>query len=207
MKGSRKQDPPQELLDWLALECDDWKPSYPFDDAKVRIAVVEILFREQRGLCVYCGRKLDMSSPGKSFHIEHFRPRQHRPDLSVEHGNLFLSCGQEDEHGNTSQTCGTRKGNWFDEEKCIEPIYAECTRRFQFRRTGDVRAANPSDDAATEMIAVLGLANPELKKEREMLLEQLDLGTLTLDDCWDINGQIAESLAHVAYQHLGEILP
>ena len=52
MKGARKQKPPKELIECLALENGDWKPSYPFNTRVVRDAVEKSLFHGQRGLCV-----------------------------------------------------------------------------------------------------------------------------------------------------------
>ena len=109
MRGSHAKTRPQALEEWLALESAEWSPSYPFP-SDIRRAVVEALQNAQRGLCVYCGRRLDMRQPGKSYHIEHFRPQTGYPDLSTDLANLFLSCGQESREGNLSETCGTAKG-------------------------------------------------------------------------------------------------
>lgn len=210
MKGARKQQSPRELVDWLALETDNWKPSYPFDDPAVRVAVVSSLFYEQRGLCVYCGRQLDMADPGKSFHIEHFRPQggpNKRPDLAVLHSNLFLSCGQEDPNGKKSPTCGTRKGDWFDEREHVEPAYNDCTLRFRFLLSGGIKAEISGDAAAENMIAKLGLDHPELEKERKTTLELIDVGDLEVSDFWNATEGTAESFAHVVYQISGSTIP
>lgn len=210
MKGARKQQPPRELVEWLALTNDAWKPSYPFNEPAVRAAVVRSLFYEQRGLCVYCGRQLDMTDPGKSFHIEHFRP-QHgpnkRPDLAVCHSNLFLSCGQEDQYGKKSPTCGTRKEDWFDEGKHIAPAYNNCTLRFRFLLSGSVTVAVDGDAAAEEMIFQLGLNHPELEKERKTTLALIDSGVLETKDFWNDAEGTAESFAHVVNQIEGNTIP
>tara|TARA_R110002124_G_scaffold65409_4_gene178882 strand:+ start:1666 stop:2298 length:633 start_codon:yes stop_codon:yes gene_type:complete len=210
VKGARKNEAPPELTTWLALANADWQPSYPFNEPAVRTAVVHSLFFEQRGLCVYCGRGLDLSSPGKSFHIEHFRP-QHgangRSDLEVSHTNLFLSCGQQDQDGNVAQTCGTRKGDWFDEINHVVPNYPDCTGRFKFMLSGHVEAAHADDAAARAMIKQLQLDHPELVKDRETTLALLDADKLDLADFWDVGKQVAESFGHIAYQHCGSSLP
>ncbi len=210
MKGARKSQVPAELTSWLALANEDWQPSYPINEPSVRSAVINGLFVEQRGLCVYCGRGLNLSSPGKSFHIEHFRPQNGengRPDLKVSHANLFLSCGQEDQNGKQAQTCGTRKGDWFDENNHVAPNYPDCTRRFRFLLNGRIEAVHPDDEAAREMIKQLQLDHPELIKDRETTLALLDADELELADFWDSGKQVAESFGHIAYQHSGKTLP
>ena len=210
MNGARKNEAPVELTAWLALANKDWQPSYPFNDPSVRLAVVQTLFFEQRGLCVYCGRSLDLSAPGKSYHIEHFRPQNGangRPDLEVSHTNLFLSCGQEDQNGNVAQTCGTRKGDWFDEINHVVPNYPDCIRRFKFLLSGRIEAAHDDDAAAREMIKQLQLDHPELIKDRETTLALLDANELNVADFWDAGKQAAESFGHIAYQHSDGTLP
>lgn len=204
MKGARKVAPPKAYDDWIALENDDWKPSYPFDDGRVRDAVIEALFVAQRGLCVYCGRALDRSKPGKSFHIEHFRPQHAYKTLEVSFENLFLSCGQDDPRGGRSQTCGTRKDKWFDEALHIDPTYPMCVSFFEFKLNGDV---NGSTAPAATIAEVLNLNHAELIKEREQVLLLVDSGTLDVSDFWDAESGFAESYAHVVFKHRGTEVP
>ncbi|WP_168879725.1 retron system putative HNH endonuclease [Rhizobium sp. P28RR-XV] len=207
MKGSRKGVAPIELTEWLALESDDWKPSYDFDRPAVKVAVRDSLFIDQRGLCVYCGRKLDRSLPGKTYHIEHFRPRSRYPERQVAYENLFLSCGNEDSGGKPAPTCGNVKGNWFDEDCHVYPDYSACTERFRFRLNGAIEPAEEGDKAAEAMIDKLALNHPELQKDRADILALLDIEELDISDFWRQTENTGESYAHVAFQHLGAILP
>ena len=210
MKGARKQEPPKKLVEWLAKENEEWKPEYPFNEREVKDAVIESLFREQRGLCVYCGRKLNISNPGNSFHIEHFRPQggpKKRSDLAVCHLNIFLSCGHEDRDGKRSQTCGTQKADWFDEERHVTPVYNDCTLRFRFFLSGKIATAVVGDLAAEEMILRLGLNHPELIRERKTTLALVDGGDLEVEDFWNEDEKVAESFAHVVYQNSGNKIP
>ncbi len=162
MRGSHAKTMPRVLEDWLALESADWSPSYPFP-GDIRQAVVEALRKTQGGLCVYCKRRLDMRQPGKSYHIEHFRPQTRHPELSTDFANLFLSGGQETCGGNLSETCGTAKADCFNEARCIEPEYPDCTRRFRFLLNGDVVSSAEGDIAAKAMIDLLKLNHRELR--------------------------------------------
>ncbi len=197
---------PQALADWLGLESRDWQPSYPFPHG-VRRPVVEALLEAQRGLCVYCGRRLDLSQSGGSWHIEHFRPRGSFPDLATDFANLFLSCGPMTDAGRPSETCGNAKDDWFDGTDCVQPDYPDCTNRFRFLLNGQAEPASDGDSAALRMIEVLNLNHRELSKDRRDILDQIDGGTLDLFDFIDRAGGEAQSYAHVVCQRFGKVIP
>ena len=205
MRGSHGKRTPPELSDWLALESPDWQPSYSFPN-DIRQPVVDALPEAQRGLCVYCGRRLPVDRPGR-FHIEHFRPRSSYPELSLELANLFLSCGPDVVVGKTSETCGNAKGDRFDEARCVEPEYPACTRRFRFLLTGEVVPRSDDDAAAGTMIGLLNLNHRELRKDREDILDRIDGGSLELSDFVDPLSGEAESYAHVVCERLGTVIP
>jgi uncharacterized protein (TIGR02646 family) len=207
MKGSRKGILPPAFTAWLATTSDDWQPSYSELRGSVRNAVIDALFAEQRGLCVYCGRKLCLTKPGKTFHIEHFRPQSMFPYHQITYHNLFLSCGQEDVNGLPAPTCGNEKGSWFDPALNIYPSYPSCTKRFRFLLNGGIEPADPTDIAAAEAIRWLRLDHPELNKDRENTFLLIDQGVLTYLDYWDTVTGTAESYAHAVYQRESKILP
>ena len=209
MRGSHAKTKPQALLDWLALETADWKPSYPFP-GDVRQPVVDALAAAQRRLCVYCGRKLDFSSPGVSFHVEHFRPQSVCPEFGTCLANLFLSCGQEDAKGNRSQTCGTAKDDWFHKRLFVEPEYPTCTNRFSFSLTGEIMPGKTGGAAAKEMIGTLNLNHPELRRDRKEIqyhLDGLEGEELGFADFVDVATGTVESYAHMVCQRLGVLIP
>lgn len=204
MRGARKFDAPLVYLQWMGQANEDWQPSYPINESTVRRAVVEALNVAQSGLCVYCGRKLDMTRSGKTYHIEHFRPQHAYRQLEVNFENLFLSCGQEGSDGEVAQTCGTYKDNWFDEMSYVEPNYPDCMMPFNFSLNGEVRATTV---AAEKMIEVLHLNHGELTLERQQILKLIDLEELDLSDFWDDMTGIAESYAHMVFKRFNEELP
>ena len=207
MKGSRKSGGPLELTSWLETETEEWTPTYKGIPGEIKEALRRVMIEEQRGLCVYCGRRLSLDRPGKSYHIEHFRPQHDYPDQQVTYANLFLSCGQEDENGLPAPTCGSAKAGWFDEQRHIYPAYSICTARFRFFLNGGIVAAATGDEAAVEMIARLKLDHPELKKDREDVLFQIDAGEVDVDDFWEPSTGLASSYAHVAFQYEGREIP
>ena len=207
MRGSHAKTMPPAMANWLALESSEWQPSYRDMPQLVRQSVVDALCEAQRGLCVYCGRRLERSRPGKSFHVEHFRPQGAYPKFSTQLSNLFLSCGQESAEGNRSETCGTAKDDWFDEGSHIEPDYPDCTNRFRFLLTGKIAPAVEPDAAAVKAIEKLNLDHPELRKDRRDILERIDGETLDLSDFVDSTGKPAQSYAHVVCQRFGAVIP
>ena len=206
MRGSHEKVTPPEFAAWLALTSSDWEPTYPFP-GDIRRLVVDALNTAQRGLCVYCGRRLHLARPGQ-FHIEHFRPRSRYPGLETDLGNLFLSCGSEGHAPTPSQTCGHAKADQFDETSCIEPgtiLHAHIVSA-SFCPAKSSTAAG-GDTPVEFMITMLNLNHPELRKDREDILGQIDREGLDLSDFVDPVTGIAQSYAHVFCEHLGTVIP
>ena len=171
MRGSAKGREPEELLGWKEAQrvggIDLEYRNLPLPEKR---ATVNVLFAEQTGQCVYCGRRISLYRHGQ-FHIEHFRPQSRYPELQLDYANLFLSCGPELEHGPTP-TCGNHKAGWFDEDRHIPPAPESCAERFRFRSSGEI--ASDDTPEAAKMIQVLNLNHPELVTERRVVIEDLD---------------------------------
>ena len=171
VRGSAKGREPEELRAWKELQREnDVELEYRSLPPPVRKAMLSSLYAEQTGQCVYCGRRISRGTHGDC-HVEHFRPRSRYPALELDHANLFLSCGPEGEHG-IRQTCGNRKGDWFEEGCHVPPAPESCTERFRFRSSG--RIAGDDSTEAGKMIEVLNLNHPELVTDRRTLIGSLD---------------------------------
>lgn len=174
MRGSKKGTPPESFKAWLALENEDWKPSYDRNFQNPQKAdLVDVLFEEQAGCCVYCGRALRRDEYRSKSHIDHFRPQAEGkyPHLQLSHDNLFVSCGPENDKG-PSQTCGHIKGDWFDEDRHIDPKDYPTVRYFLFRSSGKIEDANSG--AAKVMIETLNLNDSELVVDRRKLIDGVE---------------------------------
>lgn len=170
VRGSAKGRESEELRAWKELQREnDVELEYRNLPGPVRKAMESSLYREQTGQCVYCGRGISRGAH-RDCHVEHFRPRSKYPELQLDHANLFLSCGPEGAHG-TRQTCGSHKGDWFEEERHVPPAPESCAERFRFRSSGHVAGGAPE---AEKMIEVLNLNHPELVTDRRTLIENLD---------------------------------
>lgn len=201
MRGTIKGDEPQKVSDWKAENAGIrlvWGQMPP----KTREALELSLWLEQKGLCVYCGRRLTLGAKtrltGKPvYHIEHFRPkdRDRYPELVFEHSNLLLSCGREhleDDHSKPEgRTCGDAKDNWFSEELHVPVAEAECQKRFMFTVDGEV-SANPADAAAEEMIKRLKLNDNQLRVSRRDLW--LSVSDVVLAEYEAANGTDLDSI-------------
>ena len=62
----------------------------------------DVMYREQRSLCIYCERKITEDYPPPT--IEHWRPLRIEPRFSLHWNNLYLSC-------TWSETCDRAKGD------------------------------------------------------------------------------------------------
>ena len=173
MRGSAKGEEPEALRAWKAGQraaCIE--PRYSDLSRYAQKATRQALFIEQTGQCVYCGRGIDLELRNRH-HIEHFRPRSGYPHCDIAYGNLYLSCGPEQEHGGVQPTCGNEKKAWFDEDSHVDPAPEEaCQLRFAFASSGSIQGdGTPETD---EMVGVLNLNHRELIAERSALIEHLD---------------------------------
>ena len=173
MRGSAKGREPEELLAWKETQrAGGIEPEYRSPPQFERRAMVNGLFAEQTGQCVYCGRRISLDRL-REFHIEHFRPRSKYPELELDYANLFLSCGPEHEHG-PRLTCGNHKADWFEEDCHITPAPESCAERFRYRSAGEITGDDTPE--AAKMIQVLNLNHPELVTERQVVIEELERG-------------------------------
>ena len=131
MRYIKKQQTPQEFLDWKAKSNEDWQPTW--DDLKnpEKTIVRQSLLKEQGYICCYCQRRINLNNS----HIEHFKPKDESryPELSLEYTNFLASCQKErinilvdedqEDLVNEDQSypenpvhCGHLKKNWYDEK-------------------------------------------------------------------------------------------
>ena len=177
MRGSEKGVAPESFSEWFKLEKKVLEPSYRSFQNPQKAELVDTLFREQAGCCVYCGRALKREEYGKTSHVDHFRPQAEDkyPHLQLCHDNLFVSCGPDTDIG-PSQTCGHVKGDWFDESNHIDPKDYPTVRYFRFRSSGKIDDAG--SDAARVMIDILKLNDPELVVDRRTLIDGVEQALL-----------------------------
>ncbi|NIK87601.1 uncharacterized protein (TIGR02646 family) [Rhizomicrobium palustre] len=165
MRQINKGAEPAELTAWKAQNRASPNYCYASLTATHRLAVRNALVREQRGLCAYTGRRIDVGS----CHIEHLRPQTHcEIGEDVDYRNLVASVPAP----NTPQLPygAHKKGDWptrADEHLFVSPLSGGCADRFSFRLNGEVEARSATDNAAVETIVRLGLNDDALVQLRK----------------------------------------
>lgn len=169
MRQINKGAEPAELTAWKAQNRA--LPNYCYGSLtaahrhKIRTALVE----EQRSLCAYTGRRIDVDS----CHIEHLRPQVHcGMGEDIDYRNLVASVPAP----NTAQLPygAHKKADWptnEDEHLFVSPLSNGCAGRFSFRLNGEVEAQNAADNAAVHTIDRLGLNNHALVQLRKAAIE------------------------------------
>lgn len=160
---------PAELTAWKAQNRALPNYCYASLTAAHRLTVRTALVAEQRGLCAYTGRRIDV----ESCHIEHLRPQAHcGVGEDIDYRNLVAGVPAP----NTPQLPygAHKKGDWpplADEHLFVSPLSVGCTARFSFRLNGGVEARNAADNAAVETIARLGLNKHAIVQLRKVAIE------------------------------------
>lgn len=128
--------------------------------------------------CAYCEVKIAVPNPPdgtetdyETSHIEHFRTRNDRPDLTFDWSNLFLSC-------TAMHLCGKYKDHGHDfpyaPNDLIKPDVDDPQQYLRYSNTGEVLPRQGIDPdmhhRAIETIRVLRLNHPNLVQRREEVL-------------------------------------
>ncbi|MCA9631157.1 MAG: hypothetical protein KC766_26020 [Myxococcales bacterium] len=137
-------------------------------DAMEKRKLRAVMYREQRGLCVYCERRVEEGRPTPR--IDHWRPLSAAPELALHWRNLYLSCP-------TDTTCDCRKHDAplradaadADLPWPVEHAYERCVG---FTSLGEayVRTDAPLDDAQRQaLVLALGVPHDAAVKDNGVL--------------------------------------
>ncbi len=128
-----------------------------------RDEVKAALYADQRGLCCYCTRKVDL----RTERIEHWAPQSTFPDRALDWRNLLLACDGHAGHGPDAHTCDVLKG---DAEITLDPL-AGVERWLRYDAQGQILADRA--DHTHDLEQLLGLNRPWLTRSRRAALEGL----------------------------------
>lgn len=137
----------------------------------------EQMYREQGGVCCYCGMKLEHPF-NPQYRVEHVFPKESHRELVGEYKNLLLSCrANKDEVEQRSKAdkkarkklihCDEAKGA---EEITYSPLDISCEEAFGYGLDGSIC---PKDEYASEDVKTLGLDGPYLTRRRKNAIESL----------------------------------
>ena len=86
----------------IKKKAEDQPATGTYSDWKPQLAI------EADRRCVYCSIRDQVFGGTRFFHVEHYRPKKHFPDLENDYLNLFYACA----------VCNIFKGSeWFDHEE------------------------------------------------------------------------------------------
>lgn len=144
------------------------------------------MFKEQGGVCCYCGMKLDY--PFDPQHrLEHVSPKEKHRELVGEYKNLLLSCRankSEVELRDKAAKKERKKLIHCDEAKgsaeiSYSPLKKTCESAFIYTIDGEI---HPKDELAEKDIKTLGLDGPYLTTRRKKAIESLVIGEDVLSE-------------------------
>ncbi|MGK7892579.1 MAG: retron system putative HNH endonuclease [Xenococcus sp. (in: cyanobacteria)] len=170
MKYIKKNQAPECFSDWKKLANEDWKPRWDNFQEPQKSKVHHCLLEEQGFICCYCGRRITKYIS----HIEHLKPRNQYPDLTLDYDNFIASCQGESEAKSTVPVhCGHKKDKWYEETLMVSPLDSNCADFFRYTEAGQILATKDCNKqaAAQETIKRLALDIDKLKKMRQGAIE------------------------------------
>ncbi|MDO4554254.1 MAG: retron system putative HNH endonuclease [Lachnospiraceae bacterium] len=131
----------------------------------------EKLVEEQNSLCAYCCKRIHPETSHNE-HIEPRHPKNRTSRKTLDYSNIVASCNQK-------KTCGSKKGNEYDESKFVSPLQPECEKVFSYYPDGII-------DGDDYTISLLNLNDSELRGARRAVyksLMKMDYETIKLVYC------------------------
>ncbi len=125
---------------------------------KARSELHEFLLKEQKGICAYCCKSINMGSSSN----EHIKPRESFPKNSLDYDNLVITC-------NTIGVCGSAKGNKYCDD-FVSPL-DDIEKHFKFAPNGKVVCLTES---AEHTCALLNLNSYKLIQAHKATLKYLN---------------------------------
>jgi uncharacterized protein (TIGR02646 family) len=173
-----------------------------FNDSTVKLALHQHLWKEQKGLCIYCQQSVpqkvsvNAGSILHPSHLEHIRPKDnHLPytHLTFDHSNLSVSCDGFDVNDTRKSPdfCGHKKENVFDDALFLHPIeIADIESFFEYDLNGRIKPSTTKSsieqNQAQYSIDLLNLKDATLKQMREdnynEVLQLEQNGDIVIDD-------------------------
>lgn len=186
MKAIKKGSVPRALQDHLAARVPKkWEPTY--ENLADKAGVLASLVREQHHLCAYCLGRIGkrVAPPGSDAHIDHLRPQSSFPEDELRYSNMVASCqGRSGKEPRAApEHCGAARGDWFDQDSFVTPLWPDCERFFKYRENGDIEAVDDQGPvregssttrrlAAEETMMHLRLTIPLLKRHRKAAIDE-----------------------------------
>ena len=138
-----------------------------------RTAIKEQLYREQKGLCAYCMRRLKK----ESMQIEHYIPQhseegEYRSELSIDYHNMLGVCpggkGPTASRKN-DLTCDQHRGNV---SLTVDPLKRDSVEKIKYSTDGKIYSDDPDIDKDLDQTLNLNCVSARLKENRKAAMDK-----------------------------------
>jgi uncharacterized protein (TIGR02646 family) len=165
-----KKDPNSEVfteirrvkneMEWRSVNKNDTQAVRTIFDQLDKDLVRMSLYREQKGLCAYCMRRI---KPDHQSVIEHFIPVEKEGEKALDYQNLLLCCdgGRTSDDKNKVLCCDASKQN---RTITINPLKREQMEKIRYKNDGRIYTYPKDDELDYDINEVLHL-NGMLDKE------------------------------------------
>ncbi len=145
---------------------------FPTDALKVQF------LKEQGHICAYTMKRL--STPADC-HIEHIQPRSLNPDLTLDHRNMVVCFPFNGGDVRPGYGAPIKANASVDVTTFVSPLSTRCEVAFSYGPDGNVKATDPSDQAALRTIDILHLDHPVLMELREAAIKGYGIKRVSAD--------------------------
>lgn len=159
---------PQELL-----QCKrEGLERYTDLQALTRKAIIKQLYREQKGLCAYCMRRLNE----ENMQIEHYIPQHdeegnYLSELSIDYHNMLGVCpGGKGTAGykRNDLTCDQHRGNVL---MTVDPLKRDSVEKIKYSSNGTIYSDDPDINKDLDQVLNLNCTAARLKENRKAALD------------------------------------
>lgn len=189
-----------------------------YGGTKVKRKLANHLYKEQKGLCIYCQQSFNNALINKNLsefsHIEHIKPkaRKRYPENTFNQNNLALSCNGFDCNILVNETenefCGHNKDQKYDKNLFLNPIEVEDIEKyFSYKINGEIQISDKlekkEEKKADYMIKILDLNNETLvDMRRENYIKIIENHKNKIDEFLDEDEEILPSFFSMLKQLL-----
>jgi uncharacterized protein (TIGR02646 family) len=122
---------------------------------ELRYKIRSHMLSQQKYICCYCCGETDENYS----HNEHIKPRDKKPELSLDYGNMIVSCNSPDQ-------CGKAKDKYYSEKDFISPLDEDVEEQFEYNTNGEIIGVS---EKAKKTIEILRLNSFKMTEARKAL--------------------------------------
>jgi len=124
-----------------------------------------MLVAEQSNMCAYCEKFI--SDDSSKSQIDHFKVRDHFPDLTLEYTNLFVDCGNKNHCSSIKDQIGLKKEEF---NKLVSPL-DNIEKNFSYTMFGEIEGLNENAKFTKECFALNCIS---LVEERKNIIKNFE---------------------------------